>query len=77
MNVDDAGVPGCVQYTQCVIDCVNPPADSGVEAGSPATCAMDCGMPYSATETAAGNAFLLCVQGMCSMAPDGGTPACQ
>jgi hypothetical protein len=67
-NVDDAGVPGCIQYVQCVQDCVAGNPDAGVDGGSPTECAtVTCAVaPYTQAEQQAGQALLGCIVASCS-----------
>jgi hypothetical protein len=78
--VDDAGNPGCVNYTQCIIDCFNVGVpDAGIDAGSATGCVAWCaGMPqWTMAEQMTGNTFLACLQTSCQTSIDGGPPACQ
>ncbi len=81
-TVDDAGTPGCVAFTQCVIDCVNGNPDAGIEAGTQGDCLTECsggdaGGAYTGTEVANGTAFLVCLQTSCATPDDAGMAACQ
>jgi hypothetical protein len=77
-TVDDAGTPGCVAFTQCVIDCSNGNPDAGIDAGNPQACVGQCsaGGTYSGAEVSDGTAFLLCLQGSCATPDDAGMAAC-
>jgi hypothetical protein len=78
---NDAGTPGCISYSQCVIDCVAGNPDAGIDGGSPTQCFSDCaggdaGGAYTQAEVMAGQAFLACIGGSCTSGADGGPGPC-
>jgi hypothetical protein len=64
---DDAGQPtGCFAFVACVQICLVPPADSGVDGGTPMTCAQQCGASYSTGQVQEGSQLLSCISINCA-----------
>jgi len=64
---DDAGQPtGCLAFVACVQSCLDPPADSGVDGGTPTVCVTQCSPSYSMNQVQEGSALLTCIIGSCA-----------
>jgi hypothetical protein len=62
---NDAGSTDCLDILGCFNDCVSPPADSGVDAGSPTGCAAACQMGHTTQGQTDFGALLQCGAASC------------
>jgi hypothetical protein len=74
---DDAGVPGCIDYTNCAYECINGNPDAGPDAGSTGACLSVCSSAWSPTEVDNGQSLLNCITQECIVSEDGGPGPCQ
>lgn len=71
VSTDAGAMPGCLDYVNCVGDCVAGDPDAGVPPGTAQQCETDCsggdaGGIYAQASVQAGNALLNCVGTTCA-----------